>query len=220
MRQNRSSCDKKVFTANYDGQPIKEGEAMVPFPCDELDAEGCVNKDCIKTVHQGGKSFRVIYRAVPGAWAKAANSALNLVQNEELGHYDVPDSISRDSVSDEYGLEFGTTPSAEEVVLRQNGLDETLAIFVDLVKSLIKKSPKLGYAVMLVYTDVKGKNFYSKMRLTRDPANRIRRQAEGVLKNGLANFDIEGITCYHSKNDDIYRQEALKLLNTFVEMYQ
>lgn len=220
MRKNRSSSDKKAFTANYDGHPIKEGEVMVPFPCGELDAESCVNKDCIKTLYQGGKSFKVIYRAVPGTWAKTANSALNLVQNEELGHYDVPDSISRDSVSDEYDLEFGTAPSAEEVVLRQNGLDETLAIFVNLVENLIEKSPKLGYAVMLVQTDVKGKSFYSKMRLTRDPANRIRQQAESILKDGLANFDIEGITCYRSKNDDAYRREALKLLNTFVAMYQ
>lgn len=220
MRQNRSSSDKKAFTENYDGQPIREGEVMVPFPCSELDAESCVNKDCIKTVYQGGKRFKVIYRAVPEAWAKTANSALNLTENEMLGHYDVPNSISKDGVCDEYGLEFGTSPSAEEVVLEQNGLSETLAIFVDLVKNLIEKSPKLGYAVMLVHTDVKGKDFYSKMHLTRDPANRIRQQAESVLKNGLANFDVENITCYRSKNDEVYRQEALKLLSTFVTMYR
>ncbi len=210
----------KNFTVNYDGETIKPGETMVPFPCSDLDVKCCVNKDCVKIVRQGGKSFRVIYKAVPEAWAKTANSALNLVQNEALGNYDVPNSISKDGVCDEYGLEFGTSPSAEEVVLEQNDLNETMAIFIDLVKSLIEKNPKLGYAVMLVHTDVKGKDFYSKMRLTRDPANRIRHLAESVLKGGLANFDVESITYYRSKNDEVYRQEALKLLNAFVAMYR
>ena len=153
---------------------------MVPFPCGEYDEEACVNKECVKTVYQGGKGFKVIYKAVPDEWAKIAKSALNLVQNEVLGHYDVPNSISRDSVSDEYGLELGTVSSAEEEALKQDGLNETLAIFVNLVETLIEKSPKLGYAVMLIRTDVKGKDFYSKMSLTRDPANRIRQQAESI----------------------------------------
>ena len=208
----------KNFTVNYNGEPIREGEVMVPFPYSELDAESCVDKDCIKTLYQGGKGFKVIYRAVPEAWGKTANSALNLVQNEELGHYDVPNGISRNNVSDEYGLELGTAPSAEEETLKQDDLDETLAIFVDLIETLIEKSPKLGCAVMLVLTGVKGQDFYSKMRLTRDPANRIRQQAKSVLKDGLVNFDIESITCYHSKNDEFYCQEALRLLNIFVSM--
>lgn len=215
-----TSRGKKPFTANYDGEPIKPGETMVPFPCGEYDEEACINKECIKTVYQGGKGFKVIYKAVPDKWAKTAKSALNLVQNEALGHYDVPNSISRDGVSDEYGLELGTAPSAEEETMKQNDLNETMAIFVNLVKALIEKSPKLGYAVMLVRTDVKGKAFYSRMCLSRDPANRIRQQAKSVLKAGLANFDVESITHYRSKNDDVYRREALKLLNTFVAMYR
>lgn len=98
-------------------------------------------------------------------------------------------------------------PSAEEEMLRQDALNETMAIFADLVKALIEKNPKLGYAVMLVRSDVKGKAFYSRVCLTREPANRIRQQAESVLKVGLANFDVESITHYRSKNDDIYRRE-------------
>ena len=54
----------------------------------------------------------------------------------------------------------------------------------------------------------------------RDPANRIRQQAKSVLKVGLASFDVESITHYRSKNDDVYRREALKLLNTFVAKYR
>ena len=215
-----TSRDKNPFTANYNGEPIKPGETMVPFPCGEYDEEACVNKECIKTVFQGGKGFKVIYKAVPDEWTKTAKSALNLVQNEALGHYDVPNSISRDSVSDGYGLELGTASSAEAEMLRQDALNETMAIFVDLVKALIEKNPKLGYAVMLVCSDVKGTAFYSRMCLTRDPANRIRQQAKSVLKVGLASFDVESITHYRSKNDDVYRREALKLLNTFVAKYR
>jgi len=220
MRQKTSSSGKSAFTANYNGEPIKVGEVMVPFPCSDLDAENCINKECLRTVYQGGKGFRVIYRAVPEAWAKTARSALNLVQNEGLGHYNVPNSVSRDGACDEYGLEFGTAPSAEEAVLEQDGLGEALAIFIGLVRSLIEKNPMLGCAVMLVYTDVKGKAFYSRMHLTYGKAKLIRQQAESVLESGLANFDVESITCCHSKNDAVYRQEALKLLNQAMELYR
>ena len=55
------------------------------------------------------------------------------------------------------------------------------------------------------------------MRLTHDPANRIRQQAESILKGGLMSFDIGGLKCYKSSHDENYRKEALELLNHIIE---
>ena len=209
----------KKFTVNYNGDPIREGEVMVPFPYTELDAECCVNRECISSVTQGGRVFRVIYKAVPERWAKVARSALNLVENEELGHYDIPNSISMDKLFDEFNMEVGTSPSAEDILLGDDDqdLDDTLSTFAELVTSLIAKSPKIGYAVLLLHSKVKGEEFYKRIRLTRSPANRIRKQAEIILEGGLMSFDIGSLKCYKSSHDETYSKEALELLNHIIE---
>lgn len=212
MTKNRNE-----FKANYDGREIRPDEVMVAFPCDELEAENCVNRECIDTVTQAGRRFRVIYKAVPAQWEKQAASALTLVENEELGHYFKKDSVSMDAVRDGYELELGVTQSTEDEVLERLELDETVQTFVDLVSGLIERCPKLGYAVLLLNTDIRGEEFYSRMLLTRDPANRIRKQAENILNDGLANFDINTINCYKSKNDAIYRRRAYQLLEEIVK---
>lgn len=186
---------------------------MVAFPYDEVDAENCVNQECIDTVTQGGRHFRVIYKAVPAEWEKQAASALTLVENEELGHYFKKNSVSMDAVRDGYELELGVSQSTEDEVMERLELDETVRTFVNLVSGLIERCPKLGYAVLLLNTDIRGEEFYSRMLLTRDPANRIRKQAEDILNEGLANFDVNEIKCYKSKYDESYRQKAYELLD-------
>ena len=79
-------------------------------------------------------------------------------------------------------------------------------------------SPKIGYAVLLLHTGVKGAEFYDKMRLSSFPGNRVRREAEEILKGGLANFDVESYKWYKSKFNDIYREEEYALLNVIIEM--
>lgn len=212
--------DKK-FKANYNGETIRPGEIMVPFPYDELDAqENYINKECIRTIPVGGRYFRVIYKAVDERWAKNAASALSLVENEELGHYTHKGDVSIDSVHDEYELELGVTKSAEDEIMERIELDETIRKFVDLVSGLIERIPKLGFAVLLLQTGIKGEKFYDEMLLTRDPANRIRKQAEDILRNGLINLDIDSIKCYKSKDDGTYRDRAYKLLDEIVKKFQ
>lgn len=208
----------KLFTRNYNGEPIKSNEVMVPFEYTELDAETVINPECISTIKVGEKEIRVIYKAVDQAWEKDAREAFNLYQNEELGHYAVPNSVSRDSMEDSYELEIASAPSAEDIMMAEENTKETINTFIDLVSRIIEKSPKIGYAVLLIHTGVKGAEFYEKMRLSNFPGNRVRQEAEEILKGGLANFDVDGYKGYKSKFNDIYKKEAYALLNVIIEM--
>lgn len=210
----------KGFTRNYNGEVIKPGEVMIPFEYTELDAENCTNAECIKTVKQAGRNFKVVYKAVPEEWAKKGKSALNLIQNEVLGHYDVPNSVSMDGLQDDYELELAETPSAESIVMAAEDLDETLNTFVELMGTLIEKSAKIGYTVLLMHTGVKGEEFYGKMKLSHNPANLVQKQAESILHGGLAHIDVSTIKCYKSQHEDEYRTEAYMLLDEIVKMYK
>jgi len=207
----------KKFTVNYNGEAINPGETMVPFPCSDLDVKSCVNKECIKTVKQGGKKFKVIYKAVQEEWAKIANSALNLVQNEELGHYAVPNSVSLDELRDEFEIEKAVVESAEEVFMKKESLQESLETFTFHASRLISANPKVGYAAMLVYREIKGKEFYTRLRLNQPAASRVRHQAEDILSRGLLYFSEDELHGYKSKLDETYRKEALALLEEIVK---
>lgn len=208
----------KTFTRNYNGEPIKANEVMVPFEYTELDAKTVTNPECISSITVGKKSFRVIYKAVDQAWEKDARAAFNLYQNEELGHYAVPNSVSRDALEDDYELELVSAPSAEDIIMAAESTKETVNTFVELVSRVIEKSPKIGYAVLLLHTGVKGAEFYEKMRLAKYPGNRVRQEAEEILKGGLANFDVDSYKGYKSQFNDIYKEEAYALLNVIIEM--
>lgn len=210
----------KGFTVNYNGEVIRPDEVMIPFKYTEGDAKNCANPECIKTLRQGGRAFKVIYKAVPQEWEKVGKSAFNLVQNEALGHYDIPNSVSIDGLQDDYKIELAKVPSAESIVMAAEDLDETLNTFVELMHTLIEKSAKIGYAVLLMHTGVKGEEFYGKMKLSHNPANLLQQQAEGILKGGLANVDVDCIKCYKSQYEDEYHTEAYKLLGEIVKMYK
>ena len=115
-------------------------------------------------------------------------------------------------------LEIVSAPSAEDIMMAVENTKDTINTFVELVSRVIEKSPKIGYAVLLLHTGVKGAEFYDKMRLSSFPGNRVRQEAEEILKGGLANFDVESYKGYKSKFNDIYREEAYALLNVIIEM--
>lgn len=211
---------KKGFKANYNGEAIKPGEVMVPFEFTKDDAENGTNHDCIKTIRKAGRNFKVIYKAVPKEWEKDAKGAFNLVQNEALGHYDVPNSVSMDGLMDEYELDLGEVQSAESVVMEKIDRDETLNTFVELMHTLIEKSAKIGYAVLLMHTGIKGEEFYEKMRLSRNPANLVQQQAESILKGGLAHLNVSDLKGYKNQHEEEYSTEAYKLLDEIVKMYR
>lgn len=206
-----------TFSRNYNGEAIKPNEVMIPFEYTELEAEQVVNPECIKTIEVAGQYFKVIYKAVPEEWAKVGKSAFNLVQNEQLGHYDVPNSTSMDYMEDEFGMALGVSPSVEEEVMAAEELNEAIDTFVELVSSVIEKSPKIGYAVLLLHVGIKGEEFYGKMRLSHEPANRVRKEAEKILDGGLANFDVSSIKGYKNQYNEIYKTEAYALLKVIVD---
>lgn len=99
-------------------------------------------------------------------------------------------------------------------------MKETLNTFVELVQTLIEKSAKIGYAVLLMHTGVKGEEFYGRMKLSRNPANLLQQQAQSILRGGLANIDINDLKGYKNQYEEEYRAEAYKLLDEIVKMYR
>ena len=219
-QETMENADKRGFEVNYNGEVIKPGEVMVPFEYTEGNVANCINPECIKTLRRGGKNFKAIYKAVPEEWAKDAKAAFNLFQNEVLGHYAISNSVSMDSMKDEYDLDLGMTQSPEETVMDEIDCDETLNTFIELMHTLIEKSAKIAYAVLLVHTGVKGEDFYGRMNLSRNPANLVRKQAKDILYNGLNNLDVGSIHGYKNQHDAEYRAEAYKVLDQIIKLYK
>ena len=212
----------KRFTVNYNGEAIKPGEVMVPFEYTEGNVANCTNTECIKTIKLGqtGRSFKVVYKAVPEEWAKDAKAAFNLVENETLGYYAISNSVSMDSAKDEYNLDLVSVQSAEAAVMEEYDRDETLNTFIELMNTLIQKSAKIAYAVLLLHTGIKGEAFYDRMTLSRHPANLVRQQAKDILCKGLANLDVASLRGYKNQFEEEYRAEAYKLLDQIIKMYK
>lgn len=208
---------KKDFTANYNGEAIRPGEVMIPFEYTDLDAEICINPECVKTLTVGGRKFKVIYKAVPEQWAKVGTSALNLVQNEALGHYDIPGRVSMDEMMDEYELALAAEPSAEEQMITADSFRDSMDMFVTLMHRLIEKSPKIGYAVLLIFSGSKGQDFADKLHLKHDGANKVRREASELLTLGLVNMDLNTVSCRRNDHTEEYRKEAYALLEQILK---
>ena len=219
-QETMENADKRGFEVNYNGEVIKPGEVMVPFEYTVGEAANCTNPECIKTLRQGGKNFKAIYKAVPEEWAKDAKAAFNLVENETLGYYAISNSVSMDSAKDEYNLDLVSVQSAEAAVMEEYDRDETLNTFIELMNTLIQKSAKIAYAVLLLHTGIKGEAFYDRMKLSRNPANLVRQQAKDILCKGLANLDVASLRGYKNQFEEEYRAEAYKLLDQIIKMYK
>lgn len=217
----RKGQNMSKIIRNYDGKEIKANEVLVPTMYDEEFAKAyCTNPDCIRTITVAGRKFKVMYVAVSKECEKAAKSSFNLCVNEALGHYTVPNSVSMDSLQDDYELNLVTTPSPDEISAKKEQYQETLDKLVSLLKSLIEKSPKHGLATLLRMFEVKGKEFQEELNLGHDAANTVRKQVDEYLAQGLGNIDIDGIKSRKSKNNDLYKEKAYRILYELIDMYQ
>ena len=208
------------ITRNYNGEPLKPGEVLVPTMYNAAFAKSnCTNPECIKTITVAGRNFKVLYMAVPESVVKAARSSFNLAVNEQLGHYAVPNSVSLNQMSDDYDLDLGSVPSPEDEMIARETKQETGELFSDLIHHLIDRSPKHGLAALLLLNGSKGAKFQEEMHLGHDAANTVRTQAEGDLKAGLANINMDEIQVKRSKHTDYYREEAYRLLDALLKLY-
>lgn len=215
-----NKTSKRTITLNYNGEQLKPGEVLVPTMYDAAFAKAhCTNPDCIKTITVAGRNFKVLYMAVPESVAKAARSSFNLAVNEQLGHYAVPNSVSLNQMSDDYDLDLGSVPSPEDEMIARERKQETGELFSDLIHHLIDRSPKHGFAALLLLNDVKGAEFHEKMHLGHDAANTVRKQSADILKAGLANINMDEIQSKKSKHTDYYREEAYRLLDALLKLY-
>lgn len=168
---------------------------MIAFEYTELDAENCTNVECIKILHKAGRSFKVIYKAVPEEWENVGKRGFNLVQNEILGHYDIPNSFSVDEDQDTYEKEAEVYLSTEDKIVEREEFDENVVLFRKKMQHFIEKAPKIAYGVLLVYSGSKGADFAAKLRLKHEGGNNVRKVAEEILYNGLMNLDVELVQC-------------------------
>ena len=212
---------KKSNKLSYDYSSLKPNEVLVPFPYDEVFAKtNITNPDCIGYVTMCGKRFKVMYMPVDKKYEKVAKSALNLVENEALGHSRVPNSVYMDTLQDDYELNLVTTPSPDEISAKKEQYQEALDKLVAILKSIIEKSPKHGLATLLRMFEVKGKEFQEELNLGHDAANTVRKQVDEYLAQGLGNIDIDGIKSRKSKNNDLYKEKAYRILDELIDMYQ
>lgn len=208
------------ITRNYNNEPLKPGEVLVPTMYDAAFAKAhCTNPDCIKIITIAGRNFKMLYMAVPESVAKAARSSFNLALNEQLGHYAVPSSVSIDQLADDYDFDLATVQSPEDMMIEQANKAETATLFANLVHHLIDRSPKHGLAALLLLNDVKGAEFHEKMHLGHDAANTVRKQSADLLKAGLANVDMDKLHIKQSKHNEYYRTEAYRLLDALLKLY-
>ena len=208
------------ITRNYNNEPLKPGEVLVPTMYDAAFAKAhCTNPDCIKIITIAGRNFKMLYMAVPESVAKAARSSFNLALNEQLGHYAVPSSVSIDQLADDYDFDLATVQSPEDMMIEQENKAETATLFANLVHHLIDRSPKHGLAALLLLNDVKGAEFHEKMHLGHDAANTVRKQSADLLKAGLANVDMDKLHIKQSKHNEYYRTEAYRLLDALLKLY-
>lgn len=217
----RKGQNMSKIIKNYDGREIRTDEVLVPTMYDEEFAKAyCTNPDCIRTITVAGKKFKVMYVAVSKECEKAAKSSFNLCVNEALGHYTVPNSVSMDSLQDDYELNLATTPSPDEINAKNEQQQEILDKLVALLMALIEKSPKHGLATLLRMFEVKGKEFQEELNLGHDSANTVRKQVDEYLAKGLCNIDMGTIKFKKSKNNDLYIKKAYRILDELIDMYQ
>ncbi len=205
----------KAILRNYNGEPLKPGEKLVPIIQDDLFiAENVTNPDSITYVEFNGKLIKAVLTAIPEESTREAFSQCNYSINETMNKYWGKDCISLDEAKDEYDLDLGSSPSAEDECLPP----DAYYLLQDLIKPLLRKSPKHALAFLLKATGVDDKEFANKMKLGHDAANTVRKEAERILEAGIANYNIDSLKANKSKNEAYYLDTAYDILDRLMEL--
>lgn len=205
----------EAILRNYNGEPLKPGEKLFPIiQSDLFIEENVTNPDSITYVGFGGKTYKAVLTAIPEYSVPEARAQNNYTINDEQGRYWDKECISLDETKDEFGLDLGASPSAEEVFIEP----DALALVKELIQPLIDKSPKLAYAYLLKATGISGKDFERAMKLGHDAANTVRKEAERILEAGIANYDIDSLKANKSRNEDYYLKAAYDVLDRLMDL--
>lgn len=215
MAKNANTRQSTTRTnLNYNGKPLKENEVLVPVNVDDLYIEENVtNPNSIITLNIAGRSFRAVLMAVDKKDEAVARAQFNYWQNDILGHY----GHRMDEESIEYRQEqelpeVGVAPSTESIACE-------MELLLDLMTSLIEKSPQFAYAALLKMYGTDREEFESKMKLQHNGANKALNKAQDIItamfKDGVENVEIRA---NRTKNDDYYRREAEALLEVIIKL--
>lgn len=210
-----ADIEAKKQLLNYNGEPLKEGEVLVPMIKDDLFIKECVtNPDSITRISRNGKSFRAVLVAVPAEYAAVVTSDNNLEVNEELGHYTKKNSVSLNELMDEYEFEIGVESELDKKLAEQDAMD----MFREYVAPLLAKSPKHAYAYLLRLTGVQGKEFETLMQLGHDAANTVRKEVDNIVSMGIKAYDVDALKANKSRNAEYYLQAAYELLDQLINL--
>ena len=222
-REDSMTTQKHTITANYNGDALKPGQVLIPVEYNELFVNtNCTNKDSIKTIYTGGRSFKVMYMAVDSKWEKVAKAQFNSIQHEQLGHYSISNSISLDALEKEYELILSNSPAADTNILEKEYSTEIKKRVRAKIESLIQISPKHGYALILMGLGVKSNEFAQKLYLQPSAAYRIRQQVQNLAKDHIYDFNelcLTNCSFYSSSKNQYYIEEAYKALELLLDMY-
>ena len=214
IKKQATLANQAPTKLNYNGQPLKPNEVLVPVHEDDLFIkENVKNPDSIITMTVAGRSFRAVLKAVDKKYEATARAQFNYWQNEELGHYGR--CMKDESIEDRQERElpeYGSSPSAADIA------DEFL-LLNDLMNHLIEKAPQLAYAALLKMYGTEREEFEQKMRLQHNGANKALNKAHDIIvsmfKDGIENVSIN---VNKTKNDDYYRSEAQALLDVIIKL--
>ena len=130
---------------------------------------------------------------------------------------EMPKFVSIDELEDEYGYSPVSSPSPEEIYMKEEAEKESASRAASALDKLLKASPKHCLALSLMIQNIQGEEFYEAMQLGHDAATRTMNQIRGFVKvNGLNNFD--GFNASRSSKDSYYREEVLKQLDTVLDI--
>ena len=150
---------------------------------------------------------------------KSGNNHPDCAHCPHRGEYEreMPRFVSFDELEDEYGYCPVSSPSPEEIYIKEEAEKESTVRAKSVLDKLLKASPKHCLALTLMVQNVQGKAFYEAMRLEHDAATRTMNQIrEYVKENGLNRFD--GFKASRSSKDSYYREEVQKQLDAVLNI--
>lgn len=130
--------------------------------------------------------------------------------------------VSLNRLSDDFDYALVSSSSPEQECIDRDEKIESNESIEDFLRKLIAKSPKAGYAVLLIALHIEGAAFAEKMKLGHDAANKLRQKISALAaKNvhSLKDIDIDNLQVNSSKHDAYYLAEAQKALDLVMKMY-